>query len=147
MQLKALIFDVDGPLAETEELHRRAFNENFAAFDVNRYWPDHERSWQWDEETYARLLKTTGGKERIAQYLSENAAINPAPWKSQPGNARCENNAFRRTAQQWGTRAETRHYVVNRAGPPAPPQARYRNDDQPSERGSVLPGLFRTRRL
>ena len=82
MPLNALIFDVDGTLAETEELHRRAFNETFAAFDVNHDWPDQERSWQWDEETYARLLKTTGGKERITQYLSEDAVIDPAPWKS-----------------------------------------------------------------
>ena len=29
MSLKALIFDVDGTLAETEELHREAFNEVF----------------------------------------------------------------------------------------------------------------------
>ena len=34
MTLKALIFDVDGTLAETEELHRRAFNETFADFDL-----------------------------------------------------------------------------------------------------------------
>ena len=36
MTLKALIFDVDGTLAETEELHRRAFNQTFAAFDLDR---------------------------------------------------------------------------------------------------------------
>ena len=30
MLLRALVFDVDGTLAETEELHRRAFNESFA---------------------------------------------------------------------------------------------------------------------
>jgi HAD superfamily hydrolase (TIGR01509 family) len=82
MDLKALIFDVDGTLAETEELHRRAFNETFAAFGVNGDWPDRERQWNWDEETYARLLKTTGGKERITQYLREEAAIDPSPWKS-----------------------------------------------------------------
>ena len=33
MTLRAIIFDVDGTLAETEELHRRAFNETFAARD------------------------------------------------------------------------------------------------------------------
>ena len=30
MTLRALIFDVDGTLAETEETHRRAFNDTFA---------------------------------------------------------------------------------------------------------------------
>lgn len=28
-RFKALIFDVDGTLAETEEIHRRAFNDAF----------------------------------------------------------------------------------------------------------------------
>ncbi len=57
----ALIFDVDGTLAETEELHRRAFNESFA---------DWRLGWHWSREEYARLLKTTGGKERIAAFVA-----------------------------------------------------------------------------
>ncbi len=60
--LKALIFDVDGTLAETEELHRASFNKVFAYFNLN---------WHWDVETYGKLLTTTGGKERIARYASE----------------------------------------------------------------------------
>jgi HAD superfamily hydrolase (TIGR01509 family) len=59
--LDALIFDVDGTLAETEELHRAAFNEAFAAAGL---------PWHWDVPLYARLLKVTGGKERIAHYLT-----------------------------------------------------------------------------
>lgn len=54
--MKALIFDVDGTLAETEEWHRHAFNRAFA---------DAELDWHWSVETYTRLLKTTGGKERM----------------------------------------------------------------------------------
>jgi len=57
----ALIFDVDGTLAETEELHRAAFNAAFAAAGL---------PWLWDVPLYARLLKVTGGKERIAHYLT-----------------------------------------------------------------------------
>ena len=60
--LKALIFDVDGTLAETEELHRASFNKVFAHFNLN---------WHWDLETYGKLLTTTGGKERIARYAFE----------------------------------------------------------------------------
>jgi HAD superfamily hydrolase (TIGR01509 family) len=56
MPLEALIFDVDGTLAETEEAHRRAFNETFAQFGL---------PWHWSEDDYRRLLKTTGGKERM----------------------------------------------------------------------------------
>ena len=58
----ALIFDVDGTIAETEELHRRAFNESFVDFGLD---------WAWDVALYGRLLRITGGKERISHYLSE----------------------------------------------------------------------------
>lgn len=56
MALRALIFDVDGTLAETEEAHRAAFNQTFADWDLG---------WTWSVEDYRTLLKTTGGKERM----------------------------------------------------------------------------------
>ncbi|MCP3402645.1 HAD family hydrolase [Bradyrhizobium sp. CCGB20] len=55
----ALIFDVDGTLAETEELHRRAFNHAFAR---------HGLDWHWDRAVYKNLLRVTGGKERVRAY-------------------------------------------------------------------------------
>ena len=55
----ALIFDVDGTLAETEELHRQAFNHAFAR---------HGLDWQWDRAVYKDLLRVTGGKERMRAY-------------------------------------------------------------------------------
>ncbi|MGH8284436.1 MAG: HAD family hydrolase [Steroidobacteraceae bacterium] len=58
--LDAVIFDVDGTLADTEEAHRRAFNTAFAA---------HGLGWTWSAELYAELLRVTGGKERIAHYI------------------------------------------------------------------------------
>lgn len=61
MTLDALIFDVDGTLADTEELHRQAFNEAFFACGVD---------WRWGPALYAELLQITGGKERIANYIS-----------------------------------------------------------------------------
>jgi HAD superfamily hydrolase (TIGR01509 family) len=66
MPLRALIFDVDGTLAETEELHRLAFNQAFAEAGLG---------WVWDETTYRQLLKVTGGKERMLAYA---AAHDPA---------------------------------------------------------------------
>jgi len=69
--LQAVIFDVDGTLAETEDVHRRAFNRAFAQAGLK---------WHWDEALYRRLLKVTGGKERIAYFL-EVAAL---PAKSAP---------------------------------------------------------------
>ncbi len=61
--IRALIFDVDGTLAETEELHRRAFNETFAEEGLG---------WHWDRDLYRELLKTTGGKERMRAYIRDH---------------------------------------------------------------------------
>ncbi len=60
MRLEALIFDVDGTLAETEELHRQSFNLTFQQFKLG---------WHWDPELYTKLLQTTGGKERMIRYV------------------------------------------------------------------------------
>lgn len=59
--LKALIFDVDGTLADTEkDGHRIAFNLAFRKAGLD---------WDWDAELYGKLLAVTGGKERILHYL------------------------------------------------------------------------------
>jgi HAD superfamily hydrolase (TIGR01509 family) len=60
MTLRALIFDVDGTLAETEELHRLAFNETFHAFAL---------PWHWDAKLYRELLRVGGGRERLIHYM------------------------------------------------------------------------------
>lgn len=63
--LKAIIFDVDGTLAETErDGHLPAFNAAFAECGLN---------WVWDEALYGRLLDITGGKERIRHYAKNFA--------------------------------------------------------------------------
>jgi HAD superfamily hydrolase (TIGR01509 family) len=56
---KALLFDVDGTLAETEELHRAAFNAAFVALGLD---------WRWDCRIYKDLLRVAGGKERIRAF-------------------------------------------------------------------------------
>src|SRR5258705_14007463 len=60
MKIGALIFDVDGTMAGTEEAHRVAFN---LAFDRQRL------GWTWTRTEYRALLSVTGGKERIASYI------------------------------------------------------------------------------
>lgn len=60
MNLKAIIFDVDGTLADTEDAHRIAFNKTFAENGLD---------WNWDVALYDKLLKVTGGKERIKHYV------------------------------------------------------------------------------
>ena len=68
MPAKALIFDVDGTLAETEEAHRQAFNDTFAKNGMD---------WHWDVPMYGILLKTTGGKERMQEYQQTHRASEP----------------------------------------------------------------------
>jgi len=63
--LRALIWDVDGTVAETErDGHRVAFNRAFAEAGL---------PWTWDVGEYAELLEVTGGRERILAYLQRRA--------------------------------------------------------------------------
>lgn len=59
LMLKALIFDVDGTLADTESAHLAAFNHAFAEQGLD---------WHWDVALYTSLLEISGGKERILHY-------------------------------------------------------------------------------
>lgn len=63
-QLEAVIFDVDGTLADTEEIHRRAFNQAFKEFDLD---------WDWTPKLYEELLTISGGFERISYYGADLA--------------------------------------------------------------------------
>ena len=67
--VQALIFDVDGTLSETEEAHRHAFNAAFAEAGLG---------WEWSRDDYRRLLKVTGGKERIAAFAGGMALRPPS---------------------------------------------------------------------
>ncbi len=57
--LKAIIFDVDGTLADTEDVHRLAFNHVFLEYGLD---------WHWTPDIYRDLLGISGGRERIAIY-------------------------------------------------------------------------------
>lgn len=55
--LQALLWDVDGTLAESErDGHRVAFNRAFESMGL---------PWRWSEAHYGTLLRITGGRERI----------------------------------------------------------------------------------
>ncbi len=62
MSIQAIIFDVDGTLADTEDAHRIAFNRAFTQRGLD---------WDWDVPLYDQLLAVTGGKERIRYYLQD----------------------------------------------------------------------------
>lgn len=64
--LQALIFDVDGTLADTELAHLAAFNQAFAEVGLD---------WHWDVPLYTRLLEVSGGKERIRAHWMERGDL------------------------------------------------------------------------
>ncbi|MEN9204610.1 MAG: HAD family hydrolase [Thermostichales cyanobacterium SZTDM-1c_bins_54] len=71
MSIRALIFDVDGTLADTErDGHRVAFNQAFAEAGLD---------WHWSVELYGELLAVTGGKERMRFYLDRYRPEWPRP--------------------------------------------------------------------
>jgi len=96
--LKALLFDVDGTLADTErDGHRVAFNQAFA---------DAGLDWHWSVETYGQLLEVTGGKERI-RYFIEMVDMNVHPTIGLGKGAGVDLDGFISTLHQ----SKTRHFI------------------------------------
>ena len=60
MLLSAVLFDVDGTISETEDFHRKSFNEAFKEFNLD---------WFWDEAIYKELINIGDGKERIEYHI------------------------------------------------------------------------------
>lgn len=61
--MKALVFDCDGVLVDTErDGHRVAFNRAFSELGLDT---------QWDVTTYGELLKIAGGKERMRHHFED----------------------------------------------------------------------------
>lgn len=88
--LQALIFDVDGTLADTERVHLAAFNHAFEQEDL---------AWHWDAALYTRLLEISGGKERLLHH-----------WRSvQPGLTELGAGAVRATIDRLHD-LKTAHY-------------------------------------
>jgi HAD superfamily hydrolase (TIGR01509 family) len=59
--MTAVLFGSIGVLADTSELQRGAFNRAFAELDV---------PWHWDRDEYARLLRDSGGEQRVHDYAA-----------------------------------------------------------------------------
>ena len=86
--LRALIWDVDGTVAETEaDGHRIAFNQAFEACGLD---------WHWDLPTYGQLLEVTGGRERLLAYMDrrDDAPASPAGRAALARAVHLRKNAF-----------------------------------------------------
>lgn len=100
--LEAIIFDVDGTLADTErDGHRPAFNTAFA---------DAGLDWDWSVPLYGELLRVTGGKERIRAYLRQHLPdFTPPEGNNGPkGSDEASLDAFIRDLHK----RKTEHYVA-----------------------------------
>jgi HAD superfamily hydrolase (TIGR01509 family) len=85
--IQALLWDVDGTIAETErDGHRVAFNLAFEACGL---------PWRWDVERYGELLRVTGGRERL---LHDMATRGDAPVLVQERKALAERIHQRKNA-------------------------------------------------
>jgi HAD superfamily hydrolase (TIGR01509 family) len=95
--LEALLWDVDGTLAETErDGHRVAFNRAFAMLDV---------PWRWGEGRYAELLAVSGGRERLLHDMRERpeAPADPDQRESLAGRLHwLKNECYARIVAQAG---------------------------------------------
>ena len=68
--MSAILFGSISTLVDTSELQRRAFNESFAAHDLD---------WNWSREDYRSMLGSNGGADRISEYAaSKNQTVDAA---------------------------------------------------------------------
>jgi len=90
----ALIFDVDGTLADSErDGHRVAFNRAFAEAGLD---------WEWDVALYGELLRVTGGKERMEHYAVSHRLSAVGLVKMIPGLHASKNRHYAELLAQGG---------------------------------------------
>ncbi|KAH9605013.1 hypothetical protein KSS87_008568 [Heliosperma pusillum] len=100
--LHALIFDCDGVILESEDLHRQAYNDAFAFFNV-RCPADVEGSLNWDVEFYDVLQnRIGGGKPKMRWYFKENGWPTSTVFETPPEND-ADKAKLIDTLQDWKT--------------------------------------------
>ncbi len=124
--LQALIFDVDGTLAETEDLHRRSFNEAFRQAGPRL-------------ALGRRALRGSCCRRRVA--ASASSATSPttrrtsaACWTSLPALYRAKTSSYLALMRRRRAAAAARRGAARPRGARARPQARHRHDLQPAQR-------------
>ena len=61
--MRALLFGSIGTLIETSNIQRESFNQAFKEIGLD---------WHWDQESYKKLLKKSGGTKRIEDFAQKN---------------------------------------------------------------------------
>ena len=61
--MKAIIFGSIGTLVETSDVQRQSFNHAFKEMGLN---------WYWDKNNYKKLLKKSGGRNRVEYFANIN---------------------------------------------------------------------------
>jgi beta-phosphoglucomutase-like phosphatase (HAD superfamily) len=70
MTLQAIIFGVDGVLAETQEARREAYNQVFEEAGLD---------WRWGRTVYAELIRGAGGDDLIERFFASRL---PGRWQT-----------------------------------------------------------------
>jgi HAD superfamily hydrolase (TIGR01509 family) len=102
--LNALIFDVDGTLADTERVHLEAFNHAFKQEGLD---------WHWTVEQYTQLLDISGGKERMLHHWR---SVDPDLKEVEAGAVSDTINRLHETKTAWYENAVNNGAVTLRPG-------------------------------
>ncbi|KAL2612664.1 hypothetical protein R1flu_024356 [Riccia fluitans] len=97
--LDALIFDCDGVILESEDLHRRAYNLTFKHFNVKC----DSKLVDWDTEFYDVLQNTVGGgKPKMRWYFGKNGWPTSSLFETAPDSDE-DKSTLIDTLQDWKT--------------------------------------------
>ncbi|CAL1377661.1 unnamed protein product [Linum trigynum] len=132
--LKALIFDCDGVILESEDLHRQAYNDAFAYFNV-RCSPDSPQPLNWDVGFYDVLQnRIGGGKPKMRWYFKEHgwpsSTVLPTPPDDDDSRAKLID-----TIQDWKTE---RYKEIIKSGTVEPRPGVLRLMDEAKASGKLL---------
>ncbi|KAF5749786.1 putative 2-deoxyglucose-6-phosphate phosphatase [Tripterygium wilfordii] len=131
--LEALIFDCDGVILESEHLHRQAYNDAFAHFDVRC--PSSQQPLNWGLDFYDELQnRIGGGKPKMRWYFKEHGWPSSTIFNTPPENDEDRANLID-TLQDWKTE---RYQVIIKSGTVEPRPGVLRLMDEAKAAGKKL---------
>ncbi|CAN1169731.1 Haloacid dehalogenase-like hydrolase domain-containing protein At4g39970 [Linum perenne] len=132
--LKALIFDCDGVILESEHLHRQAYNDAFSHFNV-RCSEDSPQPLNWDLDFYDGLQnRIGGGKPKMRWYFGEHGWPSSTVFTSPPDDDESRAKLID-TIQDWKTE---RYKDIIKSGTVEPRPGVLRLMDEAKASGKLL---------